>query len=385
MTVGKAIFYLLDNSTDLTAIVGTRIYPEVAQQDAPLPYVVYNISNNEPSDTKREPSKLDTANIEVNCYSTSYTEVIDMAVAVRAALDRVRGTYNGVNVQSIAYMNEVIDFDEGQRAYNVSSDYDARISRLDATIPSGEPVAVTDGDGSLHEVPAGGSYTCLPATAPAGIFYQRAIPWENNDPGITGSVYWHTQNGTYNYTPPTNPQYIAALPNDYAGTDANCLLLQPNRYGNYYKYTNDVGEQYTEGFAESLSNTSTNKRLCIDHFTGLGYYVQDAYTDIVQRTFAQGCAYAEAFSYAGFSDWRLVDIGTYLNSVMYNDFVNSYDGVYCPFVDPLIRNYGGQLWTGTFSKDNAFVFVNTNGGTISYTTSTTATNHHLMMVRTMNF
>ena len=50
MTVGKAIFYLLDNSTDLTAIVGTRIYPEVAQQDAPLPYVVYNISNNEPSD-----------------------------------------------------------------------------------------------------------------------------------------------------------------------------------------------------------------------------------------------------------------------------------------------------------------------------------------------
>jgi len=140
MTVGKAIFYLLDNSTDLTAIVGTRIYPEVAQQDAPLPYVVYNISNNEPSDTKREPSKLDTANIEVNCYSTSYTEVIDMAVAVRAALDRVTGTYNGVNVQSIAYMNEVIDFDEGQRAYNVSSDYDVRISRTDFEIAQGTPV-----------------------------------------------------------------------------------------------------------------------------------------------------------------------------------------------------------------------------------------------------
>ena len=144
MTVGKAIFYLLDNSTDLTAIVGTRIYPEVAQQDAPLPYVVYNISNNEPSDTKREPSKLDTANIEVNCYSTSYTEVIDMAVAVRAALDRVTGTYSGVNVQSIAYMNEVIDFDEGQRAYNVSSDYDVRISRTDFEIAQGTPITGVD-------------------------------------------------------------------------------------------------------------------------------------------------------------------------------------------------------------------------------------------------
>ena len=144
MTVGKAIFNLLDNSTDLTAIVGTRIYPEVAQQDAPLPYVVYNISNNEPSDTKREPSKMDTANIEVNCYSTSYTQVIDMSVAVRAALDRVTGTYSGVNVQSIAYMNEVIDFDEGQRAYNVSSDYDVRISRTDFEIAQGSPITGVD-------------------------------------------------------------------------------------------------------------------------------------------------------------------------------------------------------------------------------------------------
>ena len=247
------------------------------------------------------------------------------------------------------------------------------------------PATVTDGDGTIVSVPSGGEYTCVPVIVRAGIFYNRSLPWENNDPGITGSVYWHTQNGTYNYTPPTNPQYIAALPNDYAGTDANCLLLQPNIYGNYYKYTNDVGEQYTENFAESLSNTSPNKRLCIDHFTGLAYYVQDAYTELLLRTFSEGCAYAETFSYAGFSDWRLVDIGTYLNSVMYNDYSNSYTGVYCPFVDPAIRNYGGALWTGTFSKDNAYVYIATNGGTIAYTTNSAATINHLMMVRTMNF
>jgi len=140
MTVGKAIFFLLNSSSDLTAIVGTRIYPEVAQQDAPLPYVVYNISNNEPSDTKREPSKMDTANIEVNLFSTSYTQVIDMSAAVRAALDRVTGTYSGVNVQSISYMNEVIDFEEAQRAYNVSSDYDVRISRTNFEIAQGSPI-----------------------------------------------------------------------------------------------------------------------------------------------------------------------------------------------------------------------------------------------------
>ena len=143
MIVGKAIYYLLTNATAITDIVGTRIYPEVAQQDGDLPYIVYNITNNEPSDTKPEPSKLDTAGVEVNCYATSYSQAIDIAVAVRGALDRVKGTYNGVNVQSIQYINEVIDFDEPQRAYEVTADYEVRISRTDFEIAQGSPVTGT--------------------------------------------------------------------------------------------------------------------------------------------------------------------------------------------------------------------------------------------------
>jgi len=140
MTVGKAVFNLLLADTDLRAIVDNRIFPEVAQQDAVLPYVVYNISSNEPSDTKREPSKMDTAQVEVNLYSTSYTECIDMSTHVRAALDRVTGTYSGVNVQSIQYLGEVIDFDEAQRAYNITSDYDVRVSRSNFEIAQGSPI-----------------------------------------------------------------------------------------------------------------------------------------------------------------------------------------------------------------------------------------------------
>lgn len=140
MTVGKAIYNLLLSNADLRAIVDTRIFPEVAQQDAVLPYVVYNVSSNEPSDTKREPSKLDTAQIEVNLYSTSYTECIDMATHTRAALDRVTGTYSGVNVQSIQYLGEIIDFDEAQRTYNITADYDVRISRTNFEIAQGSPI-----------------------------------------------------------------------------------------------------------------------------------------------------------------------------------------------------------------------------------------------------
>ena len=156
MIVGKAIYYLLTNATDVTDIVNTRVYPEVAQQDAALPYIVYNVTNNEPTDTKPEPSKLDTAQVEVNIYSDSYTEAIDLAVAVRAALDRVKGTYNGVNVQSIQYLNEIIDFDEPQRAYNINADYDVRISRSGFEIAQGSPITGVE-LGELSDVNVAGA------------------------------------------------------------------------------------------------------------------------------------------------------------------------------------------------------------------------------------
>ena len=186
MTVGKAIYYLLTNSTDIAAIVSTRVFPEIAQQDALLPYVVYNVTNNEPSDTKAEPSELDTANVEVNCFSTSYTESIDLAVAVRAALDRVTGTYNSVNVQSIAYMNETLNFEEAQRAYLVSSDYDVRIARTDFEIAQGSPITgVTLGELSDVEIAGvtndqilsydSASNTWVPATDAGGVTTLEAL------------------------------------------------------------------------------------------------------------------------------------------------------------------------------------------------------------------
>ena len=76
MIVGKAIYYLLTNATDVTDIVSTRIYPEIAQQDADLPYIVYAIANNEPTDTKPEPSS----------WTRRKLRLIFTATAIRNAL-----------------------------------------------------------------------------------------------------------------------------------------------------------------------------------------------------------------------------------------------------------------------------------------------------------
>ena len=140
MTVGKAIYYLLSNYTDLTDIVGTRIFPEVAEQDSALPFVIYSVISNEPSDTHEGPSKLDIAQVDVVMYNTDYSGLVDMGVAVRAALDRVTGTYNGVGVQSVQYTSEIIDFEDYSRAYVLTQSYDVRINRDGFEIAQGTPV-----------------------------------------------------------------------------------------------------------------------------------------------------------------------------------------------------------------------------------------------------
>ena len=214
----------------------------------------------------------------------------------------------------------------------------------------------------------------------SGIHYQRVLPWDQNDSGVDYLVTWHKDQGTYNYTPPASPAKVAMLANNYTGSDAASLLASGNAFSNRYRFTNDEGEQFTEGFESSGSNTSSNPRYCIDHLTGLAYYVQDAYNDKVDRTIGEAATYVHSFSYAGYSDWRLADASEYIVGAHYHDYHNAYTASYVPFVDDQLRDYGGQLWYGTYTRDNQYLSMQTNGG-LFVTRNNTQVANHLMMVR----
>ena len=101
MNAGKAIYYLLSNASSVTDICGTRIYPELAEQETPTPFVVYEVISVDPDDTNDGPARLDEVSIDITAVADSYDTCADLASAIRSAIDRVRGTYNGVNVDSI--------------------------------------------------------------------------------------------------------------------------------------------------------------------------------------------------------------------------------------------------------------------------------------------
>ena len=101
--IGKALYGKLNATAAVTALVSTRIFPDMATQDATYPFIVYSNDATQPTDVKDSASPLDVVTMSVMIYSNSYSQAQDIAAAVRTALDRMTGTVQGVNVQSCRF------------------------------------------------------------------------------------------------------------------------------------------------------------------------------------------------------------------------------------------------------------------------------------------
>ena len=93
-----------------------------------------------PEDTHDGPSKLDEVRFEFLCYADTYNGAADLADKVRGALDRVSGTYNAVNVESVQFNDVDIDVINAPRRYGQVLTFTFRIKRDDVEIAQGTPV-----------------------------------------------------------------------------------------------------------------------------------------------------------------------------------------------------------------------------------------------------
>ena len=133
MKVGLAIYNILRNDSAVQALVSGRIYPELAPEGAAMPYIVYSVVSNTPSDTKKS-TPVDEARCELFSVQTTYSLVNDLADKVRAALDRAGvtvtdATAGTITVQSINYTNEITEVSPDRKTYIAVQDYTFRITR----------------------------------------------------------------------------------------------------------------------------------------------------------------------------------------------------------------------------------------------------------------
>ena len=129
MKIGYAIYNILSNDGDVTDITSTRIYPNVAKQGTTFPFIVYQTTGVDPNDTKDGVSTVDGNSFMVLCYADSYSVVSNLSQEVRIALDRAKGTYNSVEVQTIQFTGYDEDFEiegDGQGVYVQSLSFNLR-------------------------------------------------------------------------------------------------------------------------------------------------------------------------------------------------------------------------------------------------------------------
>lgn len=129
MNEGKAIYSILTGDSAVIALVGSRVYPQIAAQGAAFPFVVYLVNDLTPSDTKSGVSTLDEVRYEVLAIAETYAEAADLNEKIRTALDRYTGTVSGVVIDSIQFTELEVDFDDNSETYIVNSEYVIRVKR----------------------------------------------------------------------------------------------------------------------------------------------------------------------------------------------------------------------------------------------------------------
>jgi len=97
LQIGKAIYQILSGDTSVKNYVGSKIFPICANEGVLAPFVVYERYNIDPEYTKDGPLQ-DVCVVLVNIIAKEYAECVDIAQAVRKALEGKLGVYNGVMI-----------------------------------------------------------------------------------------------------------------------------------------------------------------------------------------------------------------------------------------------------------------------------------------------
>lgn len=97
LSAGEIIRSVLMSDSEVSARV-KKIFP-VVEDSAELPYIVYRRANLEQIPVKSGRG-ADTVGMEILCYAGSYTEGVELAEAVRSALDGKQGEVNGLVMRS---------------------------------------------------------------------------------------------------------------------------------------------------------------------------------------------------------------------------------------------------------------------------------------------
>lgn len=115
----KAVHEILENNGSVTAIVGNRIFPNVAEQGVEMPLIVYSLIFNEPQDTKDSHNDCDKYSIQITCHGRNWDNLGILKKSVKTALERYKGTVTGAIVHNCYFISEDTIYNKEDEVYMI--------------------------------------------------------------------------------------------------------------------------------------------------------------------------------------------------------------------------------------------------------------------------
>ena len=124
MTIEASVWQILADNAGVGALCEDRIYPVKVPQNATFPCVTYSrVSTNRWSAMGSDTGIADKR-FQVSSWGETYAEANALAEAVRAALQRYRGTVDGVLIQDIFVDGDGPEtWEDEAGAYQAVTDY----------------------------------------------------------------------------------------------------------------------------------------------------------------------------------------------------------------------------------------------------------------------
>lgn len=105
MSIEEAIFKLLTTEAPIAGVVGTRVYPLQLPQNSTLPAITYMVTSGDPTHCMGEDSGVAAVCFQLDIWTESYADALDVFRRLKDAIDMYAGTVAGVDIQNLAVTN----------------------------------------------------------------------------------------------------------------------------------------------------------------------------------------------------------------------------------------------------------------------------------------
>ena len=128
MEIEEVLYSKLVADSTLNALIGTKLYPQIAPPTITKPYIVYYKVSGDTINIMSMASGVATSVFQFNIWAESYSSAKSVAKALRNKLDSYNDASASVPIQATIFLNEgdlFVDTEvEQQQYYGIHQDYE---------------------------------------------------------------------------------------------------------------------------------------------------------------------------------------------------------------------------------------------------------------------